>query len=72
MATGVYVQSAGVKNDLEIDGFAVAVCAGDRGGAVAPPGAQSFDEMEEWGDDLSALRSGRGAVARPASAGRWT
>ena len=24
--SGVYVQSAGVENDLEIDGFAIAVC----------------------------------------------
>ncbi len=32
-----YVQSAGVENDLEIDGFAVAVCAGTGGRTVAPP-----------------------------------
>ncbi len=34
-----YVQSAGVKNDREIDGFTVAVCQGDRGRAVASPRA---------------------------------
>jgi arsenate reductase len=47
-----YVQSAGVKNDLEIDGFAVAVCA-ELGVPLERHRTRSFDEMEEWGDDLS-------------------
>ena len=47
-----YVQSAGVKNDLEIDGFSVAVCA-EMGIALERHRSRSFDEMEEWGDDLS-------------------
>lgn len=47
-----YVQSAGVKHDLEIDGFAVAVCA-EMGIALDRHRVRSFDEMEEWGDDLS-------------------
>lgn len=47
-----YVQSAGVKNDLEIDGFAIAVCA-EQGVALDRHRTRSFDEMEEWGDDLS-------------------
>lgn len=47
-----YVQSAGVKHELEIDGFAVAVCA-ELGVQLERHRVRSFDEMEEWGDDLS-------------------
>lgn len=49
---GIYVQSVGVKSDLEIDGFAVAVCA-EIGVELSRHRARSFDEMEAWGDDLS-------------------
>ena len=48
----VYVQSVGVKNDLEIDGFSIAVCR-EIGVALDRHRTRSFDEMEEWGDDLS-------------------
>lgn len=48
----IYVQSAGVKNDLEIDGFSIAVCA-EIGVALDRHRSRSFDEMQEWGDDLS-------------------
>ncbi len=47
----IYVQSAGVKNDLEIDGFAIAVCA-ELGVELSRHRTRSFDEMREWGDDL--------------------
>lgn len=47
-----YVQSAGVFSDLEIDGFAVAVCA-EVGVELARHRSRSFAEMQEWGDDLS-------------------
>ena len=47
-----YVQSAGVKNDLEIDGFAVTVCA-ELGVELQRHRVRSFDEMAQWGDDLS-------------------
>ena len=47
-----YVQSAGVKNELEIDGFAVSVCA-ELGVALERHRVRSFDEMQQWGDDLS-------------------
>ena len=47
-----YVQSAGVYNDMEIDGFSVAVCA-ELGIELDRHRSRSFDEMEEWGDDLS-------------------
>ncbi|MDF0598433.1 low molecular weight phosphatase family protein [Psychromarinibacter halotolerans] len=50
----VYVQSAGVRNDLEIDGFAVAVCE-ELGVGLSRHRSRSFDEMKEWGDDLSSF-----------------
>ncbi|WP_106356611.1 arsenate-mycothiol transferase ArsC [Yoonia maritima] len=49
-----YIQSVGVKNDLEIDGFAVAVCA-EIGVELSRHRSRTFDEMEEWGDDLSSF-----------------
>jgi len=47
-----YVQSAGVHNDLDIDGFAIAVCA-EIGVELARHKSRSFEEMQQWGDDLS-------------------
>jgi protein-tyrosine-phosphatase len=47
-----YVQSAGVFNDMEIDGFSIAVCQ-ELGIELARHRSRSFDEMQEWGDDLS-------------------
>ena len=47
-----YVQSAGVRNDLEIDGFAIAVCR-DWGIELARHRSRSFAEMQKLGDDLS-------------------
>lgn len=47
-----YVQSAGVKNDREIDGFTVAVCQ-EIGIELSRHRARSFEEMMDWGDDLS-------------------
>lgn len=47
-----YVQSAGVRNDMEIDGFAIAVCQ-EIGVELSRHRSRSFDEMEQWGDDLS-------------------
>lgn len=52
--TGTYVQSAGVHNDLEIDGFAIAVCA-EHGVELSRHRSRSFDEMEQWGDDLGSF-----------------
>nr|WP_328794203.1 low molecular weight phosphatase family protein [Maritimibacter harenae] len=49
----VYVQSAGVKSEMEIDGFSIAVCE-EIGVPLSNHRARSFDEMQEWGDDLSA------------------
>nr|WP_255730131.1 MULTISPECIES: low molecular weight phosphatase family protein [unclassified Epibacterium] len=50
--TGTYVQSAGVKNDLEIDGFCIAVCQ-EIDVELSRHRSRSFDEMEQWGDDIS-------------------
>ena len=50
--TGTYVQSAGVKNDLEIDGFCISVCQ-EIDVELARHRSRSFDEMEQWGDDIS-------------------
>ena len=47
-----YVQSAGVYNDLEIDGFSIAVCQ-ELGIELSRHRSRSFDEMQQWGDDLS-------------------
>lgn len=48
----IYVQSAGVHNDMEIDGFAIAVCE-ELGVALGRHQSRSFDDMREWGDDIS-------------------
>ena len=52
--TGTYVQSVGVHNDLEIDGFSIAVCK-EMGVELARHRSRSFDEMEQWGVDLSSF-----------------
>lgn len=52
--TDTYVQSVGVMNDMEIDGFSVAVCQ-EMDVELARHRSRSFDEMENWGDDLSSF-----------------
>ena len=52
--TDTYVQSVGVKNDMEIDGFSIAVCK-ELDVELSRHRSRSFDEMEEWGDDLSSF-----------------
>lgn len=49
-----YVQSAGVKSDQDIDGFSIAVCE-EIGVELARHRSRSFDEMEQWGDDLGSF-----------------
>ena len=46
-----YVQSAGVHNDMEVDGFSIAVCD-ELGIEISRHRSRSFEEMQEWGDDL--------------------
>ena len=52
--TGTYVQSVGVHNDMEIDGFSIAVCQ-EMDVELQRHRSRSFDEMEDWGDDLSSF-----------------
>ena len=52
--TEAYIQSAGVKSDLDIDGFAISVCQ-ELGVELSRHRSRSFDEMEDWGDDLSSF-----------------
>ena len=52
--TDAYVQSAGIKNDLEIDGFAISVCK-EIGGELSRHRSRSFEEMEEQGEQLSSF-----------------
>jgi protein-tyrosine-phosphatase len=49
-----YVQSAGVRSERDIDGFSVAVCR-EIGVELDRHRTRSFDEMEQWGDDLSSF-----------------
>ena len=51
---GTYVQSAGLKNDLEIDGFAIAVCA-EMDVELARHQSRSFEELERMGDQLGSF-----------------
>jgi protein-tyrosine-phosphatase len=48
----IYVQSAGVHSDLEVDGFSVAVCD-EIGVELHRHRARSFDDLKDWGDDIS-------------------
>jgi len=49
-----YIQSVGVKDDMEVDGFAITVCA-EIGVELSRHRTRSFDAMEQWGDDLSSF-----------------
>nr|WP_231592646.1 low molecular weight phosphatase family protein [Pelagovum pacificum] len=51
---GCYIQSVGVKNDLEIDGFAIAVCQ-EIGVELSRHRVRSFESMEQLGDTLSSF-----------------
>lgn len=46
-----YVQSAGVRNDMEVDGFSIAVCK-EIGVEIERHRSRSFEEMEQLGDEL--------------------
>ena len=49
--TTIFVQSAGVHHDIEIDGFSIAVCD-EIGVSLSQHRSRSFLEMEEWGDQI--------------------
>ena len=50
--TEAYVQSVGVVNDLEIDGFAIAACD-EIGVHLSRHRSRSFEELEQMGEALS-------------------
>lgn len=52
--TRIFVQSVGVKHDIDIDGFSVAVAA-EIGVSLEKHRVRSFDEMEEWGDRIDSF-----------------
>ncbi len=52
--TDTYVQSVGVKNDLEIDGFSIAVCQ-EMNVELSRHRSRSFDELERMGEDLGSF-----------------
>lgn len=47
----IYVQSAGVASDRDIDGFSITVSA-ELGIELTRHQVRSFQELEEWGEDL--------------------
>ncbi|SEQ45629.1 protein tyrosine phosphatase [Thalassovita taeanensis] len=52
--TGTYVQSVGVKGEMEIDGFAISVCQ-ELGVELSRHRARSFEQLKDCGDDLSSF-----------------
>jgi len=50
----IYVQSAGIHSETDIDGFSIAVCK-ELGIELSSHQVRSFDQMEDWGDDLSSF-----------------
>ena len=47
----VFLQSAGVKGEMEIDGFVVEVCE-EIGVDLQRHRVKSFDDFEDWGEDI--------------------
>ncbi|MEL7153915.1 MAG: low molecular weight phosphatase family protein [Pseudomonadota bacterium] len=52
--TRVFVQSAGVRGDMEIDGFMITVAA-EIGIDIQRHKTRSFQQMEDWGDDIDSF-----------------
>ena len=50
----MFIQSAGILNDLEIDGFAISVCE-EIGVKVAKHQPRSFLDMDQWGDRIDSF-----------------
>lgn len=51
LGTRIFVQSAGVFSDREVDGFAVAVAA-ELGIDISRHRVRSFDDMQDWGESI--------------------
>jgi protein-tyrosine-phosphatase len=54
VGTRIFVQSAGVKGDNDVDGFAVAVCK-ELNVELSQHRARSFEQLEDWGDQLDSF-----------------
>ena len=54
IGTRVFVQSAGIKSDKEIDGFAISVCQ-EVGVELSKHRVRSFEELETWGEALDSF-----------------
>ena len=52
--TRIFVQSAGVRGDMEIDGFMISVAA-EIGIDIQSHKSRSFQQMEDWGDDIDSF-----------------
>jgi len=50
----IFIQSAGILNDLEIDGFAISVCE-EIGVKLAKHQPRSFLDMDQWGDRIDSF-----------------
>ena len=50
----MFIQSAGILNDLEIDGFAISVCE-EIGVKLAKHQPRSFLDMDQWGDRIDSF-----------------
>ena len=51
VGTAIFVQSAGVKNDKDIDGYAITVCK-EIGVELSKHKVRSFEDLEMWGEAL--------------------
>jgi len=52
LGTRVFVQSAGAAGELPLDPLAAEVCR-EIGVEIGAHATHTFDEMQEWGDDLT-------------------
>ena len=50
----IFIQSAGILNDFEIDGFAISVCE-EIGVKLAKHRPRSFLDMDQWGDRIDSF-----------------
>ncbi|WP_340110123.1 low molecular weight phosphatase family protein [Pikeienuella sp. HZG-20] len=51
LGSRVFIQSAGVKSEMEVDGFAVEVCR-EIGVDLSRHRVKSFEDFENWGEDI--------------------
>ena len=52
--TRIFVQSAGVRGDMEVDGFMITVAA-ELGIDIRRHRTRSFQQMEDWGEDVDSF-----------------